>query len=180
MEPATTRRRNGARSRGHGPRRYQNWSGKRDSNPRLRPWQGRTLPLSYSRLPDRGSTCSAAPARLPQNEQWYHSARSPGNTTHRRSRAALPLIRGNVFLSARAQSPGATPPGRLKPAVTYRSVTRGNASMARSMNQAAEAARYVRVGCPGMRSRLPGRTSPAEAGRDVPVATRVLHRRPPG
>ncbi len=27
------------------------WSGKRDSNPRLRPWQGRTLPLSYSRVP---------------------------------------------------------------------------------------------------------------------------------
>ena len=27
----------------------RNWSGKRDSNPRLRPWQGRTLPLSYSR-----------------------------------------------------------------------------------------------------------------------------------
>ena len=25
------------------------WSGKRDSNPRRRPWQGRTLPLSYSR-----------------------------------------------------------------------------------------------------------------------------------
>src|SRR5438045_8277598 len=29
----------------------KNWSGKRDSNPRLRPWQGRTLPLSYSRSP---------------------------------------------------------------------------------------------------------------------------------
>ena len=28
------------------------WSGKRDSNPRLRPWQGRTLPLSYSRSHD--------------------------------------------------------------------------------------------------------------------------------
>ncbi len=27
----------------------EKWSGKRDSNPRLRPWQGRTLPLSYSR-----------------------------------------------------------------------------------------------------------------------------------
>ena len=27
----------------------RSWSGKRDSNPRLRPWQGRTLPLSYSR-----------------------------------------------------------------------------------------------------------------------------------
>src|SRR5439155_24701526 len=25
------------------------WSGKRDSNPRPRPWQGRALPLSYSR-----------------------------------------------------------------------------------------------------------------------------------
>ena len=31
----------------HAPGRK--WSGKRDSNPRLRPWQGRTLPLSYSR-----------------------------------------------------------------------------------------------------------------------------------
>src|SRR5688572_14764399 len=29
--------------------RSEDWSGKRDSNPRLRPWQGRTLPLSYSR-----------------------------------------------------------------------------------------------------------------------------------
>ena len=29
--------------------RPREWSGKRDSNPRLRPWQGRTLPLSYSR-----------------------------------------------------------------------------------------------------------------------------------
>ncbi len=31
----------------------EDWSGKRDSNPRLRPWQGRTLPLSYSRSPWR-------------------------------------------------------------------------------------------------------------------------------
>ena len=40
------------RSREHARRRdlaLQKWSGKRDSNPRLRPWQGRTLPLSYSR-----------------------------------------------------------------------------------------------------------------------------------
>ena len=28
---------------------HLNWSGKRDSNPRLQPWQGCTLPLSYSR-----------------------------------------------------------------------------------------------------------------------------------
>jgi hypothetical protein len=30
-------------------RHKKKWSGKRDLNPRLRPWQGRTLPLSYSR-----------------------------------------------------------------------------------------------------------------------------------
>ena len=30
-------------------RRKKHWSGRRDLNPRLRPWQGRTLPLSYSR-----------------------------------------------------------------------------------------------------------------------------------
>ena len=28
---------------------FEIWSGRRDLNPRLRPWQGRTLPLSYSR-----------------------------------------------------------------------------------------------------------------------------------
>src|SRR5690349_4648532 len=26
------------------------WSGRRDSNPRPRPWQGRALPLSYTRV----------------------------------------------------------------------------------------------------------------------------------
>src|SRR5580692_10372170 len=43
------------------------WSGRRDLNPRLRPWQGRTLPLSYSRSaasiinkpPPRGNADSA-------------------------------------------------------------------------------------------------------------------------
>jgi hypothetical protein len=37
------------RSASVGARAKAEWSGKRDSNPRLRPWQGRTLPLSYSR-----------------------------------------------------------------------------------------------------------------------------------
>jgi hypothetical protein len=32
----------------------RNWSGRRDSNPRPRPWQGRALPLSYARLAVRG------------------------------------------------------------------------------------------------------------------------------
>jgi hypothetical protein len=30
-------------------KKKKSWSGKRELNPRLRPWQGRTLPLSYSR-----------------------------------------------------------------------------------------------------------------------------------
>src|SRR5437763_14668154 len=36
------------------------WSGRRDLNSRLRPWQGRTLPLSYSRLRKNNSTDSIA------------------------------------------------------------------------------------------------------------------------
>jgi hypothetical protein len=43
----------------------EGWSGKRDSNPRLRPWQGRTLPLSYSR------PCSSAEPPI------YYSLPSP-------------------------------------------------------------------------------------------------------
>src|SRR5262245_33790394 len=55
---------------GHPSRAYQSegWSGKRDSNPRLRPWQGRTLPLSYSRPNDQRTTrpgwLSSCDARL--------------------------------------------------------------------------------------------------------------------
>src|ERR1044071_7754709 len=38
--------------RGEGQLRAKLWSGRRELNPRLRPWQGRTLPLSYSRSED--------------------------------------------------------------------------------------------------------------------------------
>src|SRR5436190_23775623 len=44
------------------------WSGKRDSNPRPRPWQGRALPLSYSRLTHQrniGDSNTAFAARPP-------------------------------------------------------------------------------------------------------------------
>ena len=41
-----------------------NWSGRRDLNPRLRPWQGRTLPLSYSR-PNTVSINEASPWSKP-------------------------------------------------------------------------------------------------------------------
>jgi hypothetical protein len=47
------------------------WSGRRDSNPRPRPWQGRALPLSYTRIRDAGgdgapSTGRAMPNAAPE------------------------------------------------------------------------------------------------------------------
>src|SRR6185436_10566668 len=41
------------RDAGHSPPLPEDWSGKRDLNPRPRPWQGRALPLSYSRVTRR-------------------------------------------------------------------------------------------------------------------------------
>src|SRR5215216_4154951 len=41
------------------------WSGRRGSNPRPRPWQGRALPLSYTRIRDGGDR-SPATAELCQ------------------------------------------------------------------------------------------------------------------
>ena len=58
------------------------WSGKRDSNPRLRPWQGRTLPLSYSRVTGRRAPLEAAhhssrPAIVPQRPSPNQGNASP-------------------------------------------------------------------------------------------------------
>src|SRR5436190_19987993 len=41
------------------------WSGRRGSNPRPRPWQGRALPLSYTRI-RIGGDCAPATAELCQ------------------------------------------------------------------------------------------------------------------
>ncbi len=59
--------------------RPKTWSGRRDLNPRLRPWQGRTLPLSYSRsasliLSARISFCQPKPS--------LRKKRSGHKTTH--------------------------------------------------------------------------------------------------
>src|SRR4051812_24427941 len=50
--PALTGRACGHCSRKVGPEIPKFWSGRRDSNPRPRPWQGRALPLSYTRIRD--------------------------------------------------------------------------------------------------------------------------------
>ncbi len=48
-------------------RTHKNWSGRRDSNPRPRPWQGRALPLSYTRIRAIGGDWLPATGRAMPN-----------------------------------------------------------------------------------------------------------------
>ena len=55
---------------GHSPtvvKSAKSWSGRRDSNPRPRPWQGRALPLSYTRIREIGGDHSPATRRAMPN-----------------------------------------------------------------------------------------------------------------
>jgi hypothetical protein len=65
---------------GEGEAIFKNvWSGRRGSNPRHRPWQGRALPLSYSRSTSliitkqalRGNDLPTAVERLDITTQWH-------------------------------------------------------------------------------------------------------------
>ena len=50
-----------------------NWSGRRDSNPRPRPWQGRALPLSYTRIRDvRGDRSPQAQTYAKDRRRMQH------------------------------------------------------------------------------------------------------------
>src|SRR5262245_55139381 len=76
----------------------EGWSGKRDSNPRLRPWQGRTLPLSYSR--PRG--IRRVPQRIQPKQGTHRGSCSIIHTVSARARgSAVPPLR---TVSLRAQS----------------------------------------------------------------------------
>ena len=69
------------------------WSGKRDLNPRLRPWQGRTLPLSYSRLTTQG----------PERKKQPLCVLTPFlNKISSRQRPTLPPLRGQYHRRGRA------------------------------------------------------------------------------
>ena len=46
------------------------WSGRRDSNPRPRPWQGRALPLSYTRIREDRRRLLAADAQTYAKCRW--------------------------------------------------------------------------------------------------------------
>ena len=87
------------------------WSGKRDSNPRLRPWQGRTLPLSYSR-PQPGRRYATRPRivkpRRAARRLDLARAKSPivrlvkrgGVAKWLRRRSAKPLFAGSTPAAA--------------------------------------------------------------------------------
>ena len=64
------------------------WSGKRDSNPRLRPWQGRTLPLSYSR------SCRAT--ATPKCSTGSSGARNPRGRSSRQRASFRPATPSRI------------------------------------------------------------------------------------
>ena len=64
------------------------WSGRRDSNPRRQPWQGCTLPLSYSRR----TACSAPGVPMQSRRNLYRAK----NKVSRPSFSTLPLCSGRV------------------------------------------------------------------------------------
>ena len=45
---------------------YHSWSGRRDSNSRLSPWQGDTLPLSHSRIFGAGDRTWTCTSKIPE------------------------------------------------------------------------------------------------------------------
>src|SRR6266403_5803505 len=57
----------------------KSWSGRRGSNPRPRPWQGRALPLSYTRIRDVGDR-SPATAELCQMQAVNATVRARPTT----------------------------------------------------------------------------------------------------
>jgi hypothetical protein len=54
------------------------WSGRRDSNPRPRPWQGRALPLSYTRIREFGGDFAPTTGRAMPNAARECNSRREG------------------------------------------------------------------------------------------------------
>src|SRR3954465_13337808 len=86
------------------------WSGRRDLNSRLRPWQGRTLPLSYSRLRKIDSTDSTLLVKRAREASYglnNHHASPPKSAceTSRQSRNFVALRgAGACLFPARPQA----------------------------------------------------------------------------
>jgi hypothetical protein len=88
------------------------WSGRRDSNPRPRPWQGRALPLSYTRIreagaaapttgramPNAGVECNrplGVPSTIAFSSEVYNGSREENASKHEIRASALIQNRGS-------------------------------------------------------------------------------------
>ena len=71
------------------------WSGRRGSNPRPRPWQGRALPLSYTRIRDVGDR-SPATAELCQMQAVNATVRTRPNLTSQPNSPTFLTNRGRI------------------------------------------------------------------------------------
>src|SRR3954468_15899652 len=82
----------------------KNWSGRRGSNPRPRPWQGRALPLSYTRILWRWHDCAGNGCRMPKAGGECNS--------YRRHRCA---IGGPIWTRTRPNAPKKAPEPANRP-----------------------------------------------------------------
>jgi hypothetical protein len=95
------------------------WSGRRGSNPRPRPWQGRALPLSYTRIRDGGDRSPSA-ADLCQMRTGNATVRTQSDDTclanfiNIQARInSKPRLIGSTGVKGCDSEPG---PGRYRPA----------------------------------------------------------------
>jgi hypothetical protein len=73
---------------------YNCWSGRRDSNPRPRPWQGRALPLSYTRIRRASGWVAVGRATYAKTRPGLQqSGRRPGAVAPKSLRAARKELR---------------------------------------------------------------------------------------
>ncbi len=85
-------------------RTRKSWSGRRDSNPRPRPWQGRALPLSYTRIRATGGDDPPATGRAMPNAAL--ECNSPHMARNRPEDRLTAIMRKNSSETARDRPPG--------------------------------------------------------------------------
>jgi hypothetical protein len=104
------------------------WSGRRDSNPRPRPWQGRALPLSYTRIREIGGERSPATGRampnaasecnspcetgIPRISGYRPELAEIGQFCHLK---CSPMLINRVFAAMTGNETGQRPPQRFEP-----------------------------------------------------------------
>ena len=125
-------------------KRRKIWSGRRGSNPRPRPWQGRALPLSYTRIRDVGDH-SPATAELCQMQAVNATARTrPETNKNNRSNPIFLPNRGESGRNNAQTAPfGAAPPCPGEPSFSpswcrgaIRAISRTNRAMPPSIVEA--------------------------------------------